>query len=474
MKVPFATTSYQARSLPLSAQRCVNLFAEAAPADARSPVALYGTPGLVSFGTVGDGPVRLLHEMAGILYAVSRDQLYRVSSSGTATLLGTLAGAPMTDYPLFAADNGTQMVVVNTGTGRATVWDADTATLTPVNDSDFPRVSSVSYVDGYHIFSRQDSGQWLISDLYEATSYEALDFATAETYPDNLVRVFTDHREVWLFGTKSTEVWTNTGAADFPFQRISGTVLERGCAAAGSVAKLDNSIFWLADDGIVYRASGYTPVRVSTHAIEYALDGYQNLADAQAFCYSQEGHGFYCITFPPDDHTWVFDVSTGLWHERESEDADGRSLGRWRVASYAGAYNLHIVGDYLTNRLYQLDLDEGTENGVAIRRVAVSPVLHADTDRMTMARVEIEAEVGVGLSSGEGSDPQMMLEWSDDGGRTWSNEHWSSLGRRGRYMRRVRWHRLGQFRERYLRITCADPVKIAILGCQAELDRGLS
>lgn len=474
MKVPFATTCYQARSLPLSAQRCVNLFVETAPNDARAPVILYGTPGLVSLGTVGNGPIRLLHEMGGILYCVSRDQLYSVNSSGVGTLLGTLAGPPLTDYALQGADNGSQLVIVNTGTGRATVYDADTATLTPVNDSDFPRASSVSYVDGYHVFTRPDTGQWFISDLLEATSYDALDFATAETYPDNLVRVFVDHREVWLFGAKSTEIWTNTGAALFPFQRLSGTVIERGCAASNSVAKLDNSIFWLADDGVIYRASGYQPVRVSTHAIEFALDHYTTLSDAYAFSYTQEGHGFYVLTFPSQGVTWCFDVASGMWHERESRDSEGRSLGRWRVGSYAQAYNLHIAGDCLTNRLYQMDLDTGTENGVAIRRIAVSPPLHAQGDRMFMARLEIEADCGVGLTSGQGVNPQLMLDWSDDGGRTWSNEHWSTLGRMGKYLRRCRWHRLGRFRERYLRITASDPVPIHILGAQAELDKGFS
>jgi hypothetical protein len=474
MRVPFATQSYLARSLPLSAQRCVNLFPEKAPADARSSVILYGTPGLVSFGTVGNGPIRLLHEMASSLYVVSRDQLYRVSSSGVGTLLGTLAGAPMTDYPLQAADNGSQLVVVNTGTGRASVYDADTATLSAINDSDFPRASSVSYVDGYHVFTRPDTGQWFISDLLEASSFDALDFASAETYPDNLVRIFVDHREIWLMGAKSTEIWTNTGAASFPFQRISGTVIERGCAASGSVAKLDNSIVWLADDGIIYKANGYQPARISTHAIEHALEGYATLSDAQAFSYSQEGHSFYVLSFPTQNVTWAYDASTGMWHERESRDAEARSLGRWRVGSYAQAYNLHIVGDYASNKLYQLDLDTATEAGVAIRRMAVSPVIQAAGERMTMSRLEIEADCGVGLTSGQGVDPQLMLEWSDDGGRSWSNEHWSDLGRMGQYLRRCRWNRLGQFRERYLRVTCTDPVPIHILGAQAELDRGLS
>jgi hypothetical protein len=474
MKIPFATQSYKHRSLPLSAQRCLNLYAEAEPADARSPVDVLGTPGLVEVATVGTGPIRLLREMAGVLYAVSRDQLYRVTSSGSSTLLGTLAGQERTDHMLIAADNGTQLTIVNSGTGAASVYDTDTGLLSVITDPDFPPASSVDYVDGYHVFTRKDSGQWFISELLEASSYDALDFATAETYPDNLVRVFVDHREVWLFGTKSTEVWTNTGAAAFPFQRISGTVLERGCAAAGSISKMDNSVYWLGDDGVIYRAQGYQPARISTHAIEAELERYTTLSDAEAWCYSQEGHAFYVISFPGAAHTWVFDASTGLWHERESWDSQGRSLGRWRVSCYAQAYNLHVAGDYASNKLYTLDLEVGTEAGNIIRREAVSPPIAATGNRLTMSRLEIEMESGVGRTSGQGSDPTAMLQWSDDGGRSWSNEHWQTIGQLGVYRRRVRWYRLGQFRERYIRLTIADPIRISILGAVAEMEKGLS
>lgn len=475
MKIPFGVNSYQARSLPLSAQRLVNLFVEQAPADARSPVVLFGSPGLVAVGNIGAGPIRLLHEMGGVLYCVSGDKLYSVSAAGAGSLLGTLAGRRRTSARIDAADNGRQLVLVNTSDGAASIYDAETEVFSRITDPDFPRASSTSYVDGYNIFTRfGDSGQWFISDLLEAGQFNALDFATAETYPDVLLRAFVDHREVWLFGASSTEVWTNTGAADFPFARLSGTILERGCGAAGSVAKMDNSVYWLGNDLVVYRAQGYAPQRVSTHAIEYALEGYDTAADAQAFCYSQEGHSFYVLSFPSAGHTWVFDASTGQWHERESRDDEGRSLGRWRVSSYAKAYGLHVAGDYASNAIYVLDLDEGTEAGVAIRRHAVSPPIAANGNRLTMSRLEVEAETGVGRTTGQGSAPEAMLEWSDDGGRSWSSEHWSTMGAIGAYRRRVRWYRLGQFRERFLRLTISDPIKVAIIGAQAEMERGQS
>lgn len=474
MKIPFATNSYKARSLPLSAQRCVNLYAESAPADARSPVDLLGSPGLVSFATVGTGPIRLLYEMAGVLYAVSRDQLYKVTSSGTATLIGTLAGRERTDYRLDAADNGTQLAIVNTGTGAASVYNATTDTLSIITDPDFPRASSTAYIDGYLIFTRPDTGQWFISELLEATSFDALDFASAESYPDYLVKVLVDHREVWLFGTKSIEIWTNTGAADFPFQRLSGALIERGCGAPGSVCKMDNSVFWLGEDRVVYRAQGYAPQRISHHAIEYALEHYSTVSDAVAFTYSMEGHSFFTITFPSQLVSWVFDVASGLWHERRSYDDERRSLGRWRVNAYTRCYDQHVVGDYDSNALYLMDLDEGTEAGNVMIREAVSPPIHADGSRITMSRLEIELETGVGLTTGQGSQPQAMLQWSDDGGRSWSNEHWSSMGAIGAYRRRVRWYRLGQFRERYFRLMISDPIRVSVLGAQAEMKKGES
>ena len=234
---------------------------------------------------------------------------------------------------------------------------------------------------------------------------------------------------------------------------------------------MDNSVFWLGDDGIVYRAAGYQPQRVSTHAIEHAIEGYATLADALAFTYSQEGHSFYVLTFP-DAATWVYDASTQLWHERESRDSEGRGLARWRVNAYADAYNQHVVGDYQTGQLYTLDLDEPTENGLCIRREAVSAPVAATGQRLKMARLELELETGVGRTTGFGATPQAMIQFSDDGGRTWSNERWATLGRIGQYRRRVRWYRMGQFRERYLRLTLADPVKVALIGATAELDRG--
>lgn len=462
MQLQFATQSYRLRSLPASAQRLVNLFAQQEPADAKSSVTVNRAAGLRTFATAGSGPIRGLHVMNDVLYAVSGSSVYSISSGGTATSLGTVAG---TSAAVDMAENGNQLVIVT----NPEAYVVSGGTVTQITDPDFPGAASVSYLDGYNIFSTPNSGQFFLSSLLDADDFDALDFATAESSPDHLVRVYVDHRELWLFGTHSTEVWINTGAGDFPFERQAGSILERGCAAALSVSKLDNTVFWLGEDRIVYRAQGYTPQRVSTHAIEQRLTeaDADDLADARAVSWTQDGHAYYALTVP-DTGTYVYDAATGLWHERQSYQREV-----WRAVGGCLAYGRWLVGDDRTGVLYELDPSYYAEGSDPLTCTADSPPVHADGQKVFMSRLQIDCETGVGLNTGQGSDPQMSLQWSDDGGRTWSPERWATMGAIGRYRTRVKWHRLGSFRERVLRVSISDPVPIAITSAHAELTMGM-
>lgn len=465
MRVPLATQSYRARALPLSAQRLVNLYPEIQPPDAKSKLVLYGTPGLRLFGEAGNGPIRGAHVMNDQLYVVSGSGVYLVDGSGIGTLLGTVGG--LGHCPM--SDNGTQLAICTPDdSGKAYI--ATATTLNQITDPDFPQVSSVDYLDGYFIFTILDSDEFIISAIRDGTAYDALDFATAEASPDKLLACLADHRELWMFGTNSIEVWQNTGANNFPFERISGAVLEKGCGARDSVAKLNNAVFWLGNDLIVYRALGFVPERISTHAIEYALSKYGRTDDAFAHTYTQEGHFFYCLTFPSAGASWVYDPENQFWHERES-----RGLGRWRVNDIVSCYGQVIGGDLSSGKLYAIEMDTYSEDGTAIVRSAVSPPLHADGKRAIMRSFEIEVECGVGLTTGQGSDPQAMLDWSDDGGKTWSNQLSRSIGAIGAFTRRVKWNRLGQFRTaRVVRVAISDPIKVAIIAANTEIEAGTS
>jgi len=503
MQTPILGSAYVARSINAADNRMVNLFPEIVPEAGKNPAFLNRAPGLRLLTTAGQGPVRGLWTYGGIAYIVSGDTLYSMAGFGTPVLIGTVSGTG----PVSMVDNGTQLFIACGGPSY--IYNNSTGAFGPITDPDFPGALTVGYLDGYFVFIEPNSQKVWVTTLLDGTSIEPLDFASAEGSPDNLVSMIVDHREAWLFGTNSVEVFYDAGNADFPLQRIQGAYNEIGCAATYSVAKLDNGLFWLGSDargqGIVYRSQGYSGQRISTHAIEYAIAQYGNISDAIAYTYQQEGHSFYVLTFPSADKTWVYDVSTQAWHERAGFDNGNFTRHR---SNCQMAYNSEIVvGDYANGNLYAFDLDVYADNGSTqkwLRSWRALPTGQNNLNRTAHHSLQLDCESGVGLSGPEysdptylitesgfflttesgdflisyegtptvGVDPKAMLRWSDDGGHTWSNEHWSPLGRIGVYQHRVFWRRLGmtlKLRDRVYEVSGTDPVKIAIMGAELHL-----
>ena len=370
------------------------------------------------------------------------------------------AGVPLTNPACVSMSHNqaspSQLVIVDGTNG----WIFDTTNgLRQIIDTDFFSADVVDFQDQYFIFIRKDTGQFFLSNLNAGTVYTATDIATAEGDPDNLVTLISNRRELWLFGAETIEIWYNSGGSDFPFTRFEGGFIERGCAAAFSIAEDDNSLFWLGEDRIFYRADGYTPQRISQHGIEEALRKYQIVDDACAFIYTMAGHKFYVCTFPAEDHTWVYDITTGLWHERQSF-----GMSRWRVSTYVEAYGKHLVGDFQDGKIGELDLDTYDEYGSTMQGIATGPSVYDDRQRIFHHRFELDIEAGVGLTSGQGSDPQVWLDWADDGGHTFSERKpFRSMGKIGAYLQRLRWLCLGQSRQRIYRLIVSDPVKRSIV-----------
>lgn len=501
MQSPILGSAYVARSVNAADSRMVNLFPEVIPEGGHTPAFLNRAPGLKLEVAVGTGPVRGLWTFGGYAYVASGNTLYKLDSTYNITALGTLAN----DGPVSMADDGTHLFVACNG--PSFVYNATTDAFGQITDPDFPGALTVSYLGGYFVFIEPDSQRVWVTSLLDPTSIDPLDFASAEGSPDGLVSSITDHSEVWLFGTNSVEVWYNSGAADFPLQRIQGAYNEIGCAATYSVAKLDNGLFWLGADargrGIVYRANGYTGTRISTHAVEWQIQQYGDISDAIAYTYQQDGHAFYVLTFPTAGATWVYDVATQAWHERAS--FTNGDFGRHRSNCQMVFNNEIIVGDYQNGNLYSFDLEvyadhnrvqkwlrswralpTGTNNlnrtaqhslqldcesGVGLPGVTEVPG-HIYLSPLTIGELGIEDEIIIVNSIDQYVEPQVMLRWSDDGGHTWSNEHWQTMGARGAYGTRVFWRRLGmttKLRDRVYEISGTDPVKIAIMGAELHM-----
>lgn len=462
MKIPFAKQAYESRSRPFVSQRCVNLYMEPGIEGSQTEAVLYGTPGFDLFADLGSGIIWGMHVMGSNLYVVSGNNVYVVNNTSSSTLLGTVGTV---SNQVMMTDNGTDVIIL-LESGAA--YLATASTLTQITDVDYVSASSVCVLDYFAIFTEQNSNVFQISALNNAASYDPLDVATVEGITGNLVRAAAVRGELWLFKEYSTEIYYNSGAGSFPFIPIGSATIQRGCAAKHSVAVESNTVMWLGDDRIVYLAQGYAPTRVSTFAIEKDIETYQTISDAQAFIYTEEGHKFYVLTFPTEDVTWVYDLTTRLWHERESF-----GYGRWRANAYAFFNGRNLVGDFATGKIYQLNLDTYTENGTIIQRIATTPPVFADTNRLTFDRLQVTFDPGVGLTSGQGSQPYAMLRVSTDGGYTWSNERLASIGLTGQYKNRAVWRRLGGGNREYVfELTVSDPVLVNITGAFADIRVG--
>ena len=472
MHTPILGASYVARSINAADNRMVNLFPEATPDNGQTAAFLNRAPGLEYLQTVGTGPIRALwaHQTNGSdFYVVSGNEVYKMDTmTGDPVLLGTVSGTG----PVSIADNGTQLFFACNPDSY--IYNEVTNVFQQITDPDFPGAVTVGYLDGYFVFNEPDSQRVWVTSLLDGLSVDPLDFASAEGSPDGLVGLIVDHREAWLFGTDSVEVWYDAGLADFPLTRIQGAFNEIGCVATFSIAKLDNGLFWLGTDargqGIVYRSNGYTGQRVSTHAIEYAIAQYSDISDAVAYTYQQEGHAFYVLTFPTGNATWVYDVATQAWHERAGW-LNG-AFTRHRSNCQCNFLGNTVVGDFENGNIYKMSLDVYSDNGDIqkwLRSWRALPTGTNNLKRTAHHSLQLNCESGVGLIDGQGSDPQAMLRWSDDGGHTWSNEHWAPMGKIGAYYQRVFWRRLGmttKLRDRVYEVSGTDPVKVAIMGAE--------
>lgn len=457
-RYPLFATGAQAKSVRYSAQRRLNVFVEAKKEGDRQQLAWYGTAGLNLFSSsFGDTPVRGLFQMGDYLYAVHRGTLYQINNAGTATSRGTLS---TTSGRVDMTGDGTYVAIVDGAAGYT--FHTGTNTFAVISDAQFPDTcNTCAFIAGRVLVDKTGTGEFYAGDSYNPTSWDATMFATAESFPDDLVRVFVDGGEIILFGTDQIEFWGNTGNLDFPFGVIQGASVEWGLAARWSVAKLGGSVALLAKNRLgnvqVVTISGYRPQVISDVDMETRINRYSVTSDASAFSYLLGGHSFYQINFPTAEKSWLFDLHSGLWTELEY----GTQGARHRCELATQFNGRTIAADYETGQLYELDLDAYTDNGQVIAREMISRHVFAE-DPITMREFWLDMETGIGLEGG--AEPQVMLAISRDGGHTFGSERWAGAGEIGEYGKRVVWRRLGMADDMVLKIRMTEPCKFAVLG----------
>lgn len=451
--VPFYSTGQQGKSRTVTAQRHLNLYAELTKPQDKTQLAFYGTPGTTLRTSFGDTPVRGWIAVGDFFYAVHRGTLYKVDNASTKTAMGTLntvAGKVSMAY------DGTRIVIVD-GTNGYT-YQVVSTTFAVITDGDFPDAAkTVTWIGGQFVVDQGTGDEFQTSP--NGTDWDALDFATAESNPDGLVRVFSDTGELILGGENTHEFWALAAGADFAFTPITGATAEIGLAARWSMCKFNSGIALLAKPRggqvQVMFIRGYQFSPISTQEIDSIINGYATVSDATAYSYMLGGHPMYQISFPTVMKTWLFDASTGMWSPLEY-GLDGE---RHRGEMALDYLNKTIIADYENGNVYDLDPEAYTDNGTAIASEIVCRHQFHGNKRVSINQLYVDMEVGVGLTSGQGSDPQVMLQISKNNGATWGTELWQSLGAMGSYIQRVVWRRLGVSRDWLVKIRITDPVK---------------
>lgn len=540
----FVGPSYEAPSIYQDAQECINFYPEVDPTKppgTRGIVALYPTPGYTLAAQLATGAVRGMRALSGgqYLVVVSGNSAYALNTAMTPTLIGSMPGSGQVSISdNVTTANGLTAYIVN-GTDRYT-WVASTGVFTqlPPTDGPWTGANVCEVVDNYNIYNQPGTQNWAATDLGSSLSINAY-YGAKDGAPDNLVSLIVDHRQVYLLGEFTTEVWTDIGnvipgIVSFPFQRVPGTMVQHGIAARFSVARFAEAFMFVSQDqrgqSIIGMIAGYQFQRVSTHAVEQSLVD-KTISDAIAWTYQIEGHEFYVVTFPSADLTWVYDLASQAWHKWLS--FSGGEFHRHRSNCGTNFAGKIIIGDYQNGMLYQLSNTVYTNNGEPIRRLRRAPHLTTDLQRQYFDEFQIQFQPGVGLAgndpltalenllaesyitplltteasiditteagvdllatllgatddllteSGEdilvtitttqGVDPQAMLRWSNDGGSTWSSEHWTSIGKVGRYQNRAIWRRLGMARDRIFEVSITDPVKAVIVSANLKASVG--
>jgi hypothetical protein len=478
----FVGASYEAPSIYQDAQECINFYPEIDPTKqpgSRGVVALYPTPGLVEELQLTAGKVRGMRALSGSQYlvAVSAQSVYLIDTAFNATLIGTIPGNDQVQITDSVTTNNGLTAFFVCAAGRFT-YVVGTSTFAQDTTGLWPNATSTDTVDAYIIYNEPGTQNWAVTDLGLAVSNTG-NYGSKDGAPDSLVALIADHRQVYLLGEVTTEVWVDVGSVipgltTFPFQRIGGTTMQHGCAAKYSVSRFGESFAFVSRDtrgqAIIGVVDGYRFTRVSTHAVEQSLVGV-DVSDAVAFTYQIEGHENYVVTFPSIDLTWVYDLATQQWHKWLSWD-DVSGYYRHRSNCYAFFAGKNLVGDFENGKIYSLNNDVYTDNGATIRRLRRAIHLTSDLQRQFFEEFQIQFQPGVGLPTGQGEDPQAMLRWSNDGGSTWSNEHWVSIGKIGRYQNRAMWRRLGWSRDRIFEVAVTDPIRAVIVSANLKASVG--
>jgi hypothetical protein len=458
---PVVGPTYVTRSLPVSAQVTRNFYIDLSP-QGNEPASLQPFPGLKPFATTGSGKNRGMGVLNGVLYTITGTTLYSVTSLGASTSIGTING---TGRCVLESD-GTNLVIT---TGSTKPYAYNGSTLTLGTDVDLANSSTVTYNNRRVIYDGNDADV-IFADLDDPLDVNSLNVTIAESEPDDMKGVLAHNGQVYAFGESSIEPYYNTGSGNPPYSVVTNSVEQLGLHAVHSLASNKDFVYFLGSDLVPYRISGLSVQPIGNPAIGQAIRNYPTSADAFGVTFRFDSLSFYLLSFKSGNETWLFNEQSGLWTNLSSGTDGSQHL----ISDYQFIYNKHIVADRKNGNIYEMDFDTFTDNGEVIQRQRDTLSIDGGTfgapgNVVFMDRLELKIETGASLIDAEA---QIIMQFSDDNGRTWGNENFATIGQQGDYTYKLEWFALGMFTNRMFRFIMTDPIKWVILSASAEVELG--
>lgn len=464
MRVPLFGLGNFAKSHNVTSQYRLNIYYEPIVQEDKTKMAAYGTAGLRLFVSFGETPCRGAYEKGDLSYYVHRNTFYSVDNSGVKVVRGAL---DTTSGRVSISDNGVQIAIVD-GV-NIYIYNTNTLAFTKVVSAGVPATPrTITFLAGFFIVTIDNSGRFYISAIYDGLTWSSLDFANAESNPDDSINATAINGQLVLSGLKTTEFWGVNGAT-FPFSNISGSAIEYGLASRFSIVKFDAGLMFLArgrgGEVSVRYMQGYQTLEVSNPEIVNHFNALSNIEASTAYSYTQDGHAMYVLNIGGE--TWMYDGLSTAWTQLQSNN-NTRHIAECQT-SYL---NDTIVTDYANGNVYFLDKDYYTDNGAPIAREIVGRHIFDSQNRLFINEFQLDMETGTGITLGQGNDPQAMLQISKDNGHTYGNERWKPIGKIGEFLTRVIWRQLGFGRDFVFKIRITDPIKVVITGAYLDMKKG--
>lgn len=482
----FVGPAYEAADPMQDRQRLINWFVEIDQnSTAKSPIALLGSPGLslaVSTGYSGEirGGWVLPNGTQAVVVVSNKAVLISISGSGyTVTTIGTLVTY---SGPVSIRDNGVASIVVIVDGDNGYTYNLNTTTFAQITDPAWLGSTKVAFIDGWFVFNEPKTQKFYTSPIYwnGTDPFDATYYQLKDSSSDSIVTMLEDRRELWLVGERTTEVWYDAGNQYFPFSRLQGALLQVGCAAPHTICRTGQGLIWLAKsergENMVVMTYGYNFTGISTPAIANRISQYSTISDAYAYTYTDNGHEFYVITFPTGDETWVYDITTSMWHQRATYDPIAGVFHKHRSTCAINFNSQIIVGDAVNGNLWTMSREIYVDGDVPLISVRRTPHIWDKNDRNRVRNhwLQIEFTPGQGLATGQGSNPIAILKWSNDGGFTWAGYRQIEIGGIGQYTRRAIARRLGSARDRVYEVQFSDPVNRDVVGASLKAEAGFA